>query len=151
MTDGHEVIEDGTDPLNGADDLQLYTLNIEFDYDKSILRPQYYKDLDVVIKVLQRDAGATARIEGHADKRPKSKRSYNIKLSERRAKAVMEYIATAGGIDPSRLTHKGYGFDRPLVPNDTEENMQHNRRTEIYIRPSAEGEDLDTGTPFEAP
>ena len=66
-------------------------------------------------------------------------------------KAVMEYIATAGGIDPSRLTHKGYGFDRPLVPNDTEENMQHNRRTEIYIRPSAEGEDLDTGTPFETP
>lgn len=134
VTDGHEVIEDGTDPLNGADDLQLFTLNIEFDYDKAILRPQYHSELDVVVKVLQRDPGATARIEGHADKRAKSKRDYNIKLSERRAKAVLDYIADHGGINRSRLTNKGYGFDRPVVPNDTESNMQKNRRTEIYIR-----------------
>jgi hypothetical protein len=43
VKDGHEVIEDNTDPLNPADDLQLFTLNIEFDYDKADLRPQYHK------------------------------------------------------------------------------------------------------------
>ncbi len=136
VADGHEVIEDNTDPLNGADDLQLFTLNIEFDYDKADLRPQYYNKLDVIVKVLQRDPGATARVEGHADKRKTSKRDYNIRLSERRAKSVEDYLVTVGGIDRSRLTHKGYGFDRPVAPNDTEENMQRNRRTEIYIRPS---------------
>lgn len=134
--DGHEVIEDGTDPLNPYDDLQLYRLNIEFDYDKADLRPEYFDDLDVVARVLRRDPGATARIEGHADRRPRSDRNYNIRLSQRRAQAVLDYLADIGGISRSRMTAHGYGFDRPIAPNDTEENMQRNRRTEIYIRPS---------------
>ncbi|MCS6770560.1 MAG: OmpA family protein [Kiritimatiellae bacterium] len=160
VADGHEVIEDNTDPLNKADDLMLFTLQIEFDYDKANLRPQYHKDLDVIIKVLQRDPGATARIEGHADRRPKSVHSYNMRLSERRARAVLDYIATVGGIDRSRLTAVGYGFTRPIAPNDTEENMQRNRRTEIYIRPSGKapvhatsGEPIkvETGEPTAGP
>ncbi len=134
--DGHEVIEDGTDPLDPGDDLQLFTLNIEFDYDKADLRPIYHDDLDVVVRVLERDPGATARIEGHADRRPRSDRTYNIRLSERRAQAVLNYMADIGGISRDRLSAHGYGFDRPIAPNDTEENMQRNRRVEIYIRGS---------------
>lgn len=144
VADGHEVIEDNTDPLNPADDLQLFTLNIEFDYDKADLRSQYYRDLDVIVKVLQRDPGATARVEGHADKRKKSSPSYNQRLSERRARAVLEYLATVGGIERSRLSSLGYGFSRPVVPNDTEANMQKNRRTEIYIRPSGQQAEIHT-------
>lgn len=140
VSDGHEVIEDGTDPLNPADDLQLFTLNIEFDYDKADLRAQYHSDLDKIVKVLQRDPGATARVEGHADKRKRSDETYNKRLSERRARAVMEYLATVGGIERARLTSVGYGFSRPVAPNDTEVNMQKNRRTEIYIRPSGKAE-----------
>jgi outer membrane protein OmpA-like peptidoglycan-associated protein/opacity protein-like surface antigen len=155
VTDGHEVIEDGTNPLDPSDDLQLFSLNIEFDYDKAILRPQYYHELDMVATVLRRDPGATARIEGHADKRPTSKRAYNLKLSERRAKAVLDYLADTGGIDRSRLTSVGFGFDRPVAPNDTEANMQRNRRTDIYIRkgdaqtinPAADKIDPATGKP----
>lgn len=139
VRDGHEVMEDGTDPLDPTDDLQLFTLNIEFDYDKADLRPIYHDELDVVVKVLQRDPGATARIEGHADRRPKSERNYNIRLSERRARAVMNYLVNVGGIAADRLTAHGYGFDRPVAPNDTETNMQKNRRTEIYIRPTKGG------------
>lgn len=140
VTDGHEVIEDSTDPLDPADDMQLYTLNIEFDYDKAVIRPEYYDQLDVIVKVLQRDPLAHAKVEGHADKRPKSDRKYNIQLSERRAKAVVEYLIDVGGIDASRLSSKGFGFDRPVAPNDTEANMQKNRRTDIYIgQPKAEG------------
>jgi len=138
--DGHEVMEDGTDPLDPRDDLQLFTLNIEFDYDKSDLRPKYFDDLDIVVRVLQRDPGATARIEGHADRRARSERNYNIRLSERRANAVLNYMADVGGISRNRLTAHGYGFDRPIAPNDTEENMQRNRRTEIYIRPSVQNQ-----------
>ncbi len=142
VADGHEVIEDNTNPLDPSDDLQLFTLNIEFDYDKAILRPEYFDELDVIVKVLQRDPGATARIEGHADKRKTSKYDYNIRLSERRAKAVVDYLVEVGGIDRTRLTYKGYGYTRPVAPNDTEANMQKNRRTEIYIRPSGQPEPL---------
>ena len=140
VADGHEVIEDNTNPLDPADDLQLFTLNIEFDYDRAELRATDYDELDVIVKVLQRDPGASARIEGHADKRKTSKKDYNIKLSERRAKAVLEYLVSVGGIDRSRLVSKGYGFERPVAPNDTELNMQKNRRTEIYIRRGGEAD-----------
>lgn len=138
VADGHEVIEDSTDPLDPSDDLQLYTLNIEFDYDKAVIRPQDYQDLDVVLKALNRAPNSTARIEGHADKRKSSRRDYNIKLSKRRAKAVADYMIAAG-IASSRLTYEGYGFDRPLAPNDTEANMQKNRRVEVYIRRNGDG------------
>ncbi len=150
VADGHEVIEDNTDPLNPADDLQLFTLNIEFDYDKAILRPQYFSQLDVIAKVLQRDPGATARIEGHADKRKTSEREYNLNLSSRRAKAVEDYLVNQGGIERARLASKGYGFDRPVAPNDTETHMQKNRRTEIYIRKGT-GEETSTREPAPVP
>lgn len=136
VSDGHEVIEDGTNPLDPADDLQKFSLLIEFDYDKSFIRPQYFTDLEPVIKVLKRDPGATVRVEGHADKRKRSTREYNQRLSERRANAVKDYLVQNSGISPDNVTAVGYGFDRPVAPNDTEENMQKNRRTDIYIKKS---------------
>ena len=86
------------------------------------------------MKVLHRDPTATVRVEGHADKRKGSKRDYNQRLSERRAQAVADYLVEKSGIPVGQLTVVGYGFDRPVAPNDTEENMQRNRRTDIYIR-----------------
>ena len=149
VSDGHEVIEDGTDPLDASDDLQKFTLLIEFDYDKDFIRPQYFAELEPVVKVLQRDPGVTVRVEGHADKRAKSRRDYNQRLSERRAKAVAKYLVEKSGIDASRVTAVGYGFDRPIFPNDTEEHMQHNRRTDVYIRKG--GAEQDTRQPMQAP
>jgi outer membrane protein OmpA-like peptidoglycan-associated protein len=134
VSDGHEVIEDSTNPLDPADDLQKFTLLIEFDYDKSFIRPQYHQDLEPVVKVLRRDPGATVTVEGHADKRKRSTREYNQKLSERRANAVKDYLVEQSGIAAANVTAVGYGFDRPVAPNDTEENMQKNRRTDIYIK-----------------
>ena len=74
------------------------------------------------------------RVEGHADKRKKSTREYNQKLSERRSRAVADYLIQNSGIKAGNVTAVGYGFDRPVAPNDTETNMQKNRRTDIYIR-----------------
>jgi len=133
VEDGHEVLDDGTNPLLGSDDLLRYELRIEFDYNKATIRSTDNEELNIVTLVLLRDPAATAVIEGHADKRKKSKRDYNQKLSEKRAAAVRQYLIDKG-VAGSRLKSVGYGFDRPLVPNDTEENMQHNRRVEVYIR-----------------
>ena len=138
VADGHEVIEDGTNPLDGSDDLLLFELNIEFDFDKAVLKPVYHPKLDVIAKVLARNPGSEARIEGHADKRRKSGKLYNVRLSKRRAQAVLAYLSASGSIDRKRMDAVGYGFSRPKAPNDPETGNPENRRVEIYIRGAAE-------------
>ena len=58
--------------------------------------------------------------------------NYNIKLSKSRAESVRKYL-TQKGIEKIRLQSVGYGFSKPLMPNDCEENRQKNRRVEIEI------------------
>lgn len=144
VADGHEVIEDNTNPCagHGADDLQLVELNIQFDYDKDVIKPEYFKDLDIIGKVLQRDPGATARIEGHADKQKKSSKAHNDQLSERRAKSCVNYLATKWNVNLSRLTAVGYGFSRPKAKNDPIVGNPVNRRVEVYIRKSGKAEPM---------
>jgi len=135
VRDGHEVIEDNTNPLNPADDLILITLNIQFDYDKAIIKPEYFGQLDLLAeKMLIRYPGSTARIEGHADKLKNSKEKYNIDLSKRRAQAVVDYLIKNHKVDPKALTAVGYGFSRPKAPNDPILGNEVNRRVEVYIR-----------------
>ncbi len=141
VADGHEVIEDGTNPLDPSDDLLLFTLHIEFDTDKSVIHSQYFSDLDKIGKVLSRDPKATARIEGHADKRKTSRATYNLQLSERRAKAVMDHLRQKHAIAQSRMTPVGYGYTRPMAPNDPIIGNQKNRRVEVYIRKGADSPD----------
>ena len=54
-------------------------------------------------------------------------------MHKERAKAVVDYLVEKG-VDKSRLTSAGYGFDRPIAPNDTEANRQQNRRTEFEVK-----------------
>lgn len=134
VDDAHEVLIDKTDPLEPADDFIRIELNVEFDTDKATIRNADYDELAEVIRLIESVPTSTAVVEGHADKRKTSKRDYNQKLSERRAFTVRQYILDNSDIiDSSRIDAKGFGFDRPLVPNTTEENMQRNRRVEIYI------------------
>jgi len=140
VADGHEVVEDKTNPLHGPDDLLMFELNINFDTDKAIVKEEYFDDLAVIIKVLTRDAGSTARIEGHADRRKKSSPSYNKRLSKQRAQAVLNHIASEGEIAKARLKSVGYGFSRPKAGNDPVSGNIENRRTEIYIRTTEQGD-----------
>ena len=144
VADGHEVIEDRTNPLDPSDDLILFELYINFDTDKADIKAQYTHDLDVIAKMLKRNPEATARIEGHADKRKTSKRDYNKSLSQRRAEAVLNYLAQHGPIERKRMAPVGYGFDRPKAANDPINGNELNRRVEVYIR-GAEGEKKLTG------
>jgi outer membrane protein OmpA-like peptidoglycan-associated protein len=57
---------------------------------------------------------------------------YNHGLSNRRSASVKQYVVSHG-IAPERLTSRGYGFDKPVVPNDTAENRALNRRVQ-FIR-----------------
>jgi outer membrane protein OmpA-like peptidoglycan-associated protein len=143
VADGHEVIEDKTDPLDPSDDLMLFEVYIPFDYDTTIIKPQYFAEIDQVVNVLNRKSGSTAVIEGHADRRTRSSAKYNQDLSERRAQAVLSYMA-GKGVETSRMNAVGYGFTRPKVQPDLVNGNPENRRVEIYIRGA--GTNADKGS-----
>jgi outer membrane protein OmpA-like peptidoglycan-associated protein len=130
--DGHEVLEDKTDPLNGADDLMMFELLINFEYDQTIVKPEYIPELKVIAKVLQRNQEATAKIEGHTDRKTRSSEKYNQDLSEQRAKKVLELLV-AQGIEQGRLTSTGFGFHRPKVQPDLVNGNPENRRVEVFL------------------
>ena len=68
---------------------------------------------------------ATAKIEGYTDSVGTD--AYNLKLSDRRAKSVFDYL-TSRGVDPARLKSKGFGEADPIASNETDEGRQQNRR-----------------------
>jgi len=72
----------------------------------------------------------TARIEGHTDSSGSAE--INQQLSQQRAEAVMQALE-ARGVDAARLSAEGYGAERPLASNDTEEGRSANRRVEVYL------------------
>jgi len=104
--------------------------NIYFDYDKATLRPESVEELERVVRFLQENPTLRVEISGHTDS--DGSEMYNLRLSQARAQAVVDYLVSRG-ISSSRLIAKGYGESRPVAPNDTPENKQKNRRTELKI------------------
>ncbi|HFD38598.1 MAG TPA: OmpA family protein [Anaerolineae bacterium] len=88
------------------------------------------KVLDEVAETLQRNPGLRLEIAGYTDNR--GSRKYNLALSRKRAKAVMDYLV-GRGIDAVRLRAKGYGPDDPIADNATAEGRAANRRVELHI------------------
>ena len=104
--------------------------NIFFDFDKATLRPESTNELQRLTKLLTDVPTLKIEISGHTDS--KGANDYNLKLSDNRAKAVVDYLIKAG-ISADRLTYKGYGEEQPISTNDTEVGRQLNRRTEFKI------------------
>lgn len=104
--------------------------NIFFDFDKATLRPESTNELQRLTKLLTDVPTLKIEISGHTDS--KGAADYNQKLSQNRAKAVVDYLVKAG-IAADRLTFAGYGKDQPIATNDTDDGRQMNRRTEFKI------------------
>ena len=104
--------------------------NVYFDFDKWFLRPESFVELDRVVKMLVENPAIEIEMSAHTDSRGSD--DYNFKLSDNRARSVMEYILSKG-IATSKIRSQGYGETKPVVPNDTDENRQLNRRVEFTI------------------
>jgi outer membrane protein OmpA-like peptidoglycan-associated protein len=104
--------------------------NIFFDFDQATLKKESTAELRNLLEIMTELPTLKIEISGHTDS--KGSTDYNKKLSERRAKAVVDYLI-AKGVAPERFTHKGFGMERPLVSNDDEEGRALNRRTEFLI------------------
>lgn len=124
-------------PLSKDDDL-FKILNLQpiyFDYDKAFIRPDAAIEIMKVVEVLKLYPTMKIDVRSHTDSRGNDQ--YNLKLSDRRAKATVEWI-TAQGVDHKQVTGKGYGETQLLNHcsngvNCSDEEHQLNRRSEFIV------------------
>jgi len=109
---------------------QVTMKNIFFDSGKSTLRDESKSELQNLIDLMNEIPSLKIEISGHTDN--VGSKSNNQKLSENRAKAVVDYLVEKG-ISVERLTYKGYGQEKPIADNSTAEGRQQNRRTMFEV------------------
>ncbi len=123
--EGAEVDETGC--------MKKITLTIQFDPNSTVVKKKYYKELKKIADYLKANPDVKIEVQGHTDRTPTSSYEYNMRLSQKRAEAVKRILVEKFGISPDRIIAKGYGFTRPIAPNDTPEGRAKNRRVEIVV------------------
>jgi outer membrane protein OmpA-like peptidoglycan-associated protein len=103
--------------------------NIFFENGKYYLLPESYRELNKLAEYLLRNPGLEIRINGHSDNT--GLRFKNQKMSELRAREVFEYLIIRGV--QNKMHYKGFGSDKPVADNNTEEGRAKNRRVEFEI------------------
>ena len=104
---------------------------VYFDFDRSTLRPEAHRILEPLLDMLRADPEMRIDIEGHTDWVGSD--GYNQGLSERRARAVVNWLV-AHGVERERITSVGRGESEPVATNATAQGRQLNRRVEIRRR-----------------
>lgn len=104
--------------------------NIYFDFDKSILRPQSYIELNKLLRVLHENPNMVITITGHTD--IVGKMRYNTWLSRNRAEAVKQFLMD-NSIEAERLKVVAMSYTKPAATNKTDQGRQLNRRVELVI------------------
>ncbi|MEI6146922.1 MAG: OmpA family protein [Methylococcales bacterium] len=106
-----------------------WTVDVKFDNDKAIIKPQYFKNLDNAALIIRNNPDLNIEVQGHTSKTGALK--HNITLSENRALAVKKYLVH--DTHSPHMTTQGYGWTRPIDTNDTEEGRSNNRRVQLEI------------------
>jgi K(+)-stimulated pyrophosphate-energized sodium pump len=104
--------------------------DLNFQFATTNLTPESKKTVDDLVVILQAYPSAVVRLEGHTDNVGDA--VANLKLSQDRASAIKNLLVS-GGIDAARLSTDGFGQDRPIDTNDTDEGRAKNRRTELVV------------------
>jgi outer membrane protein OmpA-like peptidoglycan-associated protein len=104
---------------------------VHFQHDSAEILPDSQGILEELAEVMsKRPDIKNVEVQGHTDDTGAA--AYNLRLSQSRAQAVVDAIASHG-VDASRMTAKGYGQEKPIVPNSTEANRAKNRRVQVMI------------------
>jgi len=103
---------------------------VNFDFNKATLTLNARTILDQVVTALTSRPDIKVEVDGHTD--GKGSGPYNLKLSDRRARSVKQYLVEKG-IDAGRLTTKGFGKTEPIADNSTDEGRELNRRVELKV------------------
>jgi len=118
---------------NTPDIGSIALLNVYFDTDKSIVKPESKPALDNITTLMKALPAMKIEVRGHTDNTNKTKDAdYNKKLSQKRADAVKQELIKRGLV-AERISAVGYGETIPIADNSTEEGKSLNRRTEFVI------------------
>ncbi len=120
---------------------------MKFGSNSAKLRPEVRPQLDYIVRFLETYPMFNLVVEGHTDSDGLDES--NLRLSQDRADAISDYIMKRGGFEEERIKGIGYGETRPLVPNDTDEHKQMNRRVEFKLVFNREYSGEDTYLPME--
>ena len=105
-------------------------ITVLFDYDDDTLKEESLEELFTISRLMKANSKYTLLVEGHADER--GTREYNLALSERRAKAVEDFL-TATGVSSFNIEVVGYGEEMPVDNSSNETAWSKNRRAELYF------------------
>jgi len=106
-------------------------LLVNFDFDKSEVKPQYYPEIQEVADFMKQYPETIIELEGHTDSR--GDEEYNRALSQRRADAVEAVLTGRFGIQGSRISAEGFGESQPVASNNTDAGRADNRRVITVI------------------
>lgn len=106
-------------------------VDVKFDLNKTNIKPNYIKDLNVLGGFLVENPKAHGLIGGHTC--TIGSKAYNQKLSEGRAASVKKYLVDKFKIDPARIETKGFNFSKPIATNKTAAGRAQNRRIETFF------------------
>ncbi|TAE72410.1 MAG: OmpA family protein [Bacteroidetes bacterium] len=109
---------------------EAFVKTILFDFNQFVIKPEYYATLNELVDYLKSSTNIKIDISGHTDS--DGTEQENIYLSQNRSKSVASYII-GKGIDKSRVFYKGFGKNKPVLPNTTPENKAKNRRIEFLL------------------
>lgn len=136
------TLDDDNDGVNNCDDIcpdslsgiqvgkkGCWIVDVKFDNDKDIIKPQYYSNLDSVAEAIKKHPEITVEVQGHTSQTGGFQ--HNMDLSERRAKAVKDYLV--GTHHLPNVTARGYGWTQPIDTNETEEGRANNRRVQLEV------------------
>lgn len=122
-------------PVQKSDrgDHAIYTVSAEvlFDHNSDQVKESYTSQIDTLINEIKRSKYSKIEVHGHTDS--VGPEAYNLALSQRRAKAVKDYIAKKHGIPESQLATEGFGESKPIADNGNPQGRKKNRRVEFKV------------------
>ncbi|HWA32910.1 MAG TPA: OmpA family protein [Cyclobacteriaceae bacterium] len=125
--DGDKEINKIAEPIES----KIAFTSLDFENGKANILPAMHDDLEKLANFLIDHPTFKLKISGHTDSAGKEEQ--NLKLSQARADAIKKYLGTEFKIDTSRITAVGYGSQKPLTQEITDEHKQLNRRVEFEI------------------
>lgn len=113
-----------------AKEFNSFIKQVQFEYGKYSIQKETVDGLNKLSNILKSNPLITIELQGHTDNT--GNENDNLKLSEQRTNAIKDYLVRLG-VNENRITTKGFGNSKPLVPNISDENKAKNRRVDIII------------------
>ena len=123
--------------FRSGNDIIIRLVGLSFSVGKSTIEPQYFTMLTKVQNAIKVFPECTITVEGHTDSYGSDEMNYG--LSQQRSDAVKQYLIANMGMEESKINSVGYGENRPIANNETQEGRTKNRRIDVLIHPDLPG------------